>query len=173
MTDREWGRSIDLIKLPREVYVSLTALKDTIFLYGELIKGNTPLEIFWSVLFNESCQIMLSDNPDVITIETAEMSDHFIYNNLSFAQYSEFRKRLVDALKLPLTDIERLRSVWREHADLHLTWRVSEDQLLVIIKFTPIYPSRDYDTILRTVVNEAITSGEFVPYKYLRVLGLC
>ncbi len=173
MVETEWGNVIGTIKLPRELCVSCKELRDILALYGESIQGNIPLDVFWPTLFNEGCQILISDNPDLNNVETSQMVDHLHRNLIPFNQYSFFRQHIVDSLKRPLTDIEHLRCMWREHANPHLTWELSDDQLLIIVKFTPVYPTRAYDELLRNAVNEAMANGEFVPYKYLRVLGLC
>lgn len=173
MTEREWGNAIDSIRLPREIYIAYKELKAVAELEGERISGGLNGEVFWNVLFKECCLILIADNPDFAQVETPEMMHYLSTSDVTPLDYAQFRRRFVEAMKRPLNDIERLRSVWREHANPHLAWKLSDDQCLVIIKFTPVYPTRDYDGILRNTVKEAIANGEFVPYKYLRVLGLC
>lgn len=173
MIEREWGNSVDLVRLPREIYIAYKELKAVAVLEGENISGGLDSETFWNILFKECCLILIADNPDLAQIETTEMITHLSTQNISPTDYVTFRRHFVEAMRRPLTDIERLRSIWREHANPYLTWKLSDDQCLVIIKFTPVYPTRDYDAILRNVVKDAIANGEFVPYKYLRVLGLC
>lgn len=170
MEERDWNNALNRIKLPREIYISHKEFLSILDVHGYLV-GITKGHPYWNMLIDESLKILISDNPDVVTIETCEMAQYLMH--CTNQHYQEYRYRFVAAARPYLIQIEHLRLLWKDHTNPYLTWHLSDDQHLIIIKFNPVYPARDYDAILRREVTAAIEQGEFVPYKYLKVLGLC
>lgn len=171
MEERDWNNALDRIKLPREIYISNSEFLSILDTYGYLLNISRE-QPYWKTLIDESLKILISDNPDTATIESSEMAQ-FLLHHADIKRYQEYRYRFVSAARMYLIQVEQLRVLWRDHTNPYLTWHLSDDHKLIIIRFNPVYPARDYDAILRKEVNAAIEQGEFVPYKYLKVLGLC
>lgn len=162
---------LDRIRLPREIFIPNSSIMSIIKNNAEILDIDEGTSL-WDILVNESMLILISDNPDRLTIETPEMLDFISYNN-NIERYRSYRHSFVAAARNYLTRVEQLRIAWKEHSDPYLTWGLSDDRIMIVVKFTPVYPTRNYDEILRREVNAAVEAGEFVPFKYLRVLGLC
>lgn len=162
---------LDRIRLPRELYFLNSSVMSVIRNNAEIlnIMVDGPL---WDILVKESMLILISDNPDRLTIETPEMLDYVSHYGI-IEHYHSYRQQFVSVLRNHISRIEQLRTAWKEHSDPYLTWGLSDDLVMIVIKYTPVYPTRNFDEILRREVKAAIEAGEFVPYKYLRVLGLC
>ena len=123
------------------------------------------------VLMKEVGEILTSDTPDQPHPMLDETVNYLIARNVTFKQFVVFKQYLIKGLDSHLRQIEILRAAWREHADPYLRY-IYDDALLTII-FNPVYPTRDFSGILLREIEEARLNNEFIPYKYLRVLGMC
>lgn len=123
------------------------------------------------VLMKEVGEILTSTIPDQPHPMLDETVNYLIQRNVTFKQYIVFKQYFVRGVDSYLRQIEVLRTSWREHADPYLSYKY-DGQLLTIV-FNPVYPTRDFSGALLREIDQARLNNEFIPYKYLRVLGMC
>lgn len=160
--------------IPRVYPILLTELQSVILNYASVLNLEAHvLETAHDIILDEVYNILISKHPDRNVPETQNFL-YFLFNNaVSLENFVQFKSGLMSALNRYLVNIEQISQLWKEHADPYLTWRISDDGLMLMVMFTPVYPARNFDEILRREVDAAVKAGEFVPYKYLRVLGMC
>ena len=126
-----------------------------------------------TVLMKEVAEIIVSNDPDTIYPILENTASYLLARDVTFKQFTVFKQYILKAIDEQLRQIEIIRSNWREHADPYLSYSFSEDNLFLTITFNPVYPSRDYAGVLMKEVEKARANNEFIPYKYLRILGMC
>ena len=123
------------------------------------------------VLMKEVGAILASDIPDHPHPVLDETVNYLITRNVTFKQFVVFKQCLIRGLENHLRQIDILRTTWREHAEPYLNHEY--DTRLLYINFNPVYPTRDFSGALLREIVEARLNNEFIPYKYLRILGMC
>ena len=123
------------------------------------------------VLMKEVGEILASEIPDQPHPLLDETVNYLINRNVTFKQFVVFKQYLIKGLEPYLRQIEVLRTAWREHANPYLCYKY--DDKLLTIGFNPVYPTRDFSGALLREIEAARSNNEFIPYKYLRVLGMC
>lgn len=154
--------------------IHLKELQAVILNYASVLQLEEHiLDAAQPLIMEEVYNTLISSNPDNKVPETQPFLEFLVANQVSLEHFIYFKNGLLTALNRYLTNIENIIQLWKEHANPYLTWRISDDQRMLMIMFTPVLPTRNYDEILRREVQAAVNAGEFVPYKYLRILGMC
>ena len=68
--------------------------------------------------------------------------------------------------------IDQITDLWREHCEVDLSWGVSHDVKRIEIYIKPKPNFIDIDELVEEAILKLIDEDKFVPYKYLRAVGI-
>lgn len=159
--------------IPKTVCIPMSDITEFILNFSDIAGMGTLDEVGLAVLMKELFEIVISEQPDNPYPALEQTANFLISRNVTFKQFINFKQYIVASLETYLRQIDMLRTLWREHADPYLSYSVTEENKLLVISFNPIYPSRDFSGVLLREIEQARINNEFIPYKYLRVLGMC
>lgn len=123
------------------------------------------------VIFNEVIAIFNSNTQNDYYPETADWINMAESMRLPFAHYRLFKNKITTLFKKEILDISRIEDLWKEHANTYLTYYFNDTKDMIWIVFHPVQSCRQLETILRQEIDAALERNEFVPYKYLRLIG--
>lgn len=160
--------------IPRLYPINLSELQAVILNFASILElEEQVLEAATPLIMEEVYNTLISSNPDRNVPETQNFLNFLVTQQVTIDRFIAFKNGLLTGLNRYLLHIENLVQMWKEHANPYLTWRYSDDHFMLLVIITPVQPNRNFDEILRREVTAAVEAGEFVPYKFLRVLGMC
>lgn len=167
--------TLDRLKLiPRSVFIPYPEVERLALCHAyHLNVTDDLLPEALPILVDEIMQIIISVNPDLFQVHTLNFGRLLSQCETTGQGARKFQELVVLGLNRYINDIEMLRIGCREHADQYTTYEIQDNRKIAVVRVNPIFPTRDYEGILRREVQQAMEKGEFVPYKYLRVLGMC
>ncbi len=126
---------------------------------SELIRA-LVVDVTDRILHFEVCDLPCS-------IEVLEVLNRL---NISLVQWKSRINNILDFFQDKLTMLARVVDFYREDYIVHLQGKFIGGSNYQIELITMV-PSRDFEAILRAEIEEALSKNEFVPYKYLRLIG--
>lgn len=159
--------------LPRYELIPTAVLMDSVeklqYLLGFEYKEDSP----WNqILSQEILLILIRDVDDYRIPETEELVELYLNQQITHEQYKTFKQSVVGHLGYYVKRIIELRYMWREHCDIHINVKPTENAANIMLVVVPIVTTPNLHTLLLDEVKKIQDSGGFVPYKYLRIVGL-
>lgn len=160
--------------IPRLYPILLSELQAVILNYASVLQlEEHVLNAAKLLIMEEVYNTLISTNPDRKVPETQNFLNFLVAQQVTLESFIEFKNGILVGLNRYLIQIENIVQMWKEHANPFLTWRYSDDGHMLLIIITPVMPTRNFEEILRLEVTAAVEAEEFVPYKFLRILGMC